>query len=382
MALDPRIILGVQTPGDIEAQTLSNQQKAQQVEQNQRTLDEQAANAGKPNLDEISKKMEIGMKLLSTVKDQASYDRAKQLASQYGIDDLDLLPDQYDPQIIDQLGRATMSYKEQLDAQMAQQKMEFEGKKFEADQTQQGVENDLARQKLDIAKQQNAADQQLSGAQIALRQREQDFQNRKQGFEEKKFDADQAEAAKKAADPNYGLKPMPATALKMQREETEAIGLAGSINADLGQFQKQLAEGKLQLGPVQNMVSEGRNVIGQSDENSRNFASFKSSLEKLRNDSLRLNKGVQTEGDAQRAWNEILANINDTALVQQRLGEVMKINERAANIRKMNVDGIRQNYGYAPLGDDFYNQKPAVGADADAGGDDPITAELKRRGAL
>jgi len=378
MALDPRIILGVQTPGDIEAQTLQNQLRQQQVDQNQMQLEQQQEQQGQPNLDEISKKMEIGMKLLSTVRDQASYDRAKQLAAQYGIEDLDLLPDQYDPQVVDQLGRATMTYKEQLDLQRQEQQDAFSREKFEFEKQQTGTENDMARQKLEMAQAAQAQDAQLSGAQLEMKRREQDFQNRRLGLDEQRLQREEEEAQKKANDPNYGLKPLPATALKMQREEVEAIGLSGSINADLGQFVKQIDEGKLALGPVQNVWSEGRNIAGQSSENSRNYASFKSSLEKLRNDSLRLNKGVQTEGDAQRAWNEILANINDEKLVSQRLKEVMAINKRAADLRKMNVDMIRGNYGYSPLEDDAYQQSPAVGA----GDDDPITAELRRRGAL
>lgn len=367
MALDPRIILGVQTPGDIEAQTLQNQLRQQQVDQNQRTLEQQEEQAGQPNLDEISKKLEIGTKLLSTVHDQASYDRARQLAQQYGIEDLDMLPDQYDPQIIDQLGRATLTFKEQLDMQRQEQQDAFAREKFDFEKGQQGIENDLARQKLDMAKTEADRDAQMSGAQLEMKRREQDFQNRRLGLDEQRLQREEEEAQKKAADPNYGLKPMPATALKMQREETEAIGLSGSINADLGQFVKQLDDGKLKLGPVANPVSEAQNWAGMSNESSRNYASFKSSLEKLRNDTMRLNKGVQTEGDAERAWNEILANINDEKLVSQRLKEVMAINKRAADLRKMNVDMIRGNYGYAPLEEDAYQQAPAVGAGAGQG---------------
>ena len=39
MARSPVIILGVQTPGDIQEQTLNNAAKAQQVEQNEMTLE-------------------------------------------------------------------------------------------------------------------------------------------------------------------------------------------------------------------------------------------------------------------------------------------------------------------------------------------------------
>lgn len=157
-----------------------------------------------------------------------------------------------------------------------------------------------------------------------------------------------------------GGKPLPASALKLQQEELDSLGLAKGIQSDLSSLKSQLDSGKLNFGPVSNLVNRGRNAVGLSDEGSRNFASFTSSLEKIRNDSLRLNKGVQTEGDAQRAWNEIIANINDPEVVKQRLDEVMRINDRAANLRKMNIDNIRSNYGKSSLETSGYENQPAV----------------------
>lgn len=168
-------------------------------------------------------------------------------------------------------------------------------------------------------------------------------------------------------------KPMPAAALKMQQEEMEAIGLASAIEKDLGAISQKLADGSLRLGPYENLKSQGLNAAGLSSENSRNFASFRSTLEKLRNDSLRLNKGVQTEGDAQRAWNEILANINDIPLVQQRLSEVQAINNRAIDLRKNNLNVIRNNYGAPPLDMRVYdNLKPAIAPGKQAA---PVTVQ-------
>lgn len=156
---------------------------------------------------------------------------------------------------------------------------------------------------------------------------------------------------------------LPTAALKLQQEELEAIGTASTINADLGGIASQLASGKLKPSLLGNAMNNTLNAVGLSTEESRNLASFKSTLEKLRNDSLRLNKGVQTEGDAQRAWNEMIANINDKGVVAQRLAEIQKINERAANLRRMNIDTIRGNYGLDPMDDSGYRAQPAaVGA--------------------
>ncbi len=172
---------------------------------------------------------------------------------------------------------------------------------------------------------------------------------------------------------------LPASALKLQQEEVEALGIASTIGADIGAVVGQLSPRKdpttgaelppeLQLGPVKNVVGNVRNTLGMSNENSRNLGTFEATLEKLRNDSLRLNKGVQTEGDAVRAWNEILKNINDQAFVKKRLGEVQKINERAANLRRLNIDTIRANFGVDPMDTTaIQNQPAAIGAGGGSG---------------
>lgn len=170
-------------------------------------------------------------------------------------------------------------------------------------------------------------------------------------------------AAADAARQQKNTPKLPTPALKLQQEEMDAIGTASSISADLDALNKQITGGELNLGPVANVVSQGRNALGLSDDNSQNFASFKASIEKIRNDSLRLNKGVQTEGDAIRAMNEIMANLNDPGVVSKRLSELKKINERAVNLRKNNIDVIRSNYGVDPLDTSRATNVPAaVGA--------------------
>lgn len=155
---------------------------------------------------------------------------------------------------------------------------------------------------------------------------------------------------------------LPASALKMQQEEIEAIGLASGITADLSALKNQITDGTLKLGPIQNLASKARNYAGASNENSQNFASFQATLEKLRNDSLRLNKGVQTEGDAQRAWNELFSNVNDPKVVSKRLDEIQRLNQRAVDLRKLNVDLIRSNFGVTPMDTSPMERlRPAVG---------------------
>jgi hypothetical protein len=69
---------------------------------------------------------------------------------------------------------------------------------------------------------------------------------------------------------------------------------------------------------------------------------------------------VQTDGDAQRAWNELFQSINDTDLVKQRLQEIQRINARGAQLQRLKVDSVRANYGHDPLDDSGYSNQPPV----------------------
>lgn len=119
----------------------------------------------------------------------------------------------------------------------------------------------------------------------------------------------------------------------------EIAGL-DNIDAELGRFAGMIESGALNLSPVSNTIGGVRNALGVSDENSRNLAEFRSTLERVRNDSLRLNSGVQTEGDAQRAWKELLDNVNDPRLVQQQLRRIQGINARARQFRQQRINTL------------------------------------------
>lgn len=162
-------------------------------------------------------------------------------------------------------------------------------------------------------------------------------------------------------DKRAAAKPLPVGLQKIEDSDIEGIQLANSMHADLGAIKQQVDDGSLQLGLWSNMTGTARNYLGQSDENSRNLATFKSTLEKMRNDSLRLNKGVQTEGDAQRAWNEVFQNINDPEVVSKRLEEIQSINERAADQRMQRVNLRRENNGAPRIEDwDRFSAAPVI----------------------
>lgn len=142
---------------------------------------------------------------------------------------------------------------------------------------------------------------------------------------------------------------LPATLIKEQNSILENIGLSSSMRSDIDAFAKQINAGKLDFGAFSNWVNRGRNIVGPSSEESRNFADFEASLEKLRNDSLRLNSGVQTEGDAQRAWSELMRGMGDKKIVKQRLEAIAKINERGARLQELKLNQMRREHGLPPI---------------------------------
>jgi len=153
-----------------------------------------------------------------------------------------------------------------------------------------------------------------------------------------------------------------AAALNLQNTALDAIQSSTKINSLLERHEARIRAGKLNLNPVNNFFSTGVNMVGASTEASQNFASFRADLERLRNESLRLNKGVQTEGDSQRAWNELIANINDEGVVKQRLEEIKGLNEQAAAYHADVVTQLREDSGLPPLDTSRFRSKPAAPA--------------------
>lgn len=163
-----------------------------------------------------------------------------------------------------------------------------------------------------------------------------------------------------SADRKSAGKQMPAAAAKLQDETLDKIGTASSITADMGQVLQQLNDKSLNLGLFRNLYNQARNYAGWSTPEGQKLASFKAQLEKLRNDSLRLNKGVQTEGDSERAWNELVSNINDQNVVRNRLAEIQRINERGVQLHKLGLDTLRNTYGLSPIDTSSFENVPGA----------------------
>lgn len=166
---------------------------------------------------------------------------------------------------------------------------------------------------------------------------------------------------------------VPATVIKMQTDLLTDLQTTSAVNKVIDRVTNQIDSGELDLGFGKNIFAQGQNAIGLGSPTSRNFASFRASLEKMRNDSLRLNKGVQTEGDAQRAWGELITNLSDPQLVKQRLAEIKDLNEQAIALRKDLVAQAREDSGMPPLDTSRFEARRTVNdpGRAKAGGGAP-----------
>lgn len=151
-----------------------------------------------------------------------------------------------------------------------------------------------------------------------------------------------------------------ATVINKQSDLLTDLNTASGVNARIDRALTRMDKGTLKFGPISNIESQARNLFGQSTPESRNFASFRADLEKMRNDSLRINKGVQTEGDAIRAWNELIKSINDPRVVRQRLEEIKRLNDQAIAIRTDLINQSREDSGFAPLDTSKFMAKPQL----------------------
>lgn len=150
--------------------------------------------------------------------------------------------------------------------------------------------------------------------------------------------------------------PLPVGALKMQGETIDALDAANKISELSSKLTNQVKNGQLNLGPMANFLNSARNWAGASNPESVAFSEMNTDLEKLRNDTLRLNKGVQTEGDAQRAMNEVIASKNDPKVFAAAMGRLNEVNTRAAQLQQIKVNDIRGNYGREPYDFSAVNQ--------------------------
>lgn len=126
------------------------------------------------------------------------------------------------------------------------------------------------------------------------------------------------------------------------------------INTTAGQAADLLDDiksGKLDLGLMKNMISSGQNVAGMSDDKSRAYARYTRFVQDLVNSNLRLNNGVQTEGDAWREMKSIAANGTsfDNQTAAEALERVIDKAGGAASRGRAHLESRKKTFGEEPF---------------------------------
>jgi len=180
---------------------------------------------------------------------------------------------------------------------------------------------------------QRAADKRESDAQRAADKRAADAQRL----------ADKREA-KALVD---SLKPLPAFIAKAEDADYEQVTAAINLAEEANKYLSIIRSGEIKFGPLDRGLIAIRSAAGSEDPQvvARNdFERFKT---RLINESLRLNKGTQTDSDAQRATNE-LKSAESMADAGKAIETLRRINADRARDAYKSITGRRANNNLPP----------------------------------
>jgi hypothetical protein len=119
---------------------------------------------------------------------------------------------------------------------------------------------------------------------------------------------------------------------------------AGSTAENMLRHVKDIEDGKLPLGALSNIESRTRNFFGVSTPESVRFADLMRDVDGAVNTILQAAKGTQTEGDARRAREQILANPNDPEVVKNALKNLSKASRESQNIYRGTMNQLGGRY--------------------------------------
>jgi len=119
---------------------------------------------------------------------------------------------------------------------------------------------------------------------------------------------------------------------------------AADVAAKMQQHIEDIDKGRLSLGPAVTPGQKALNLLGMSTESSQRLADLQRDLENSRNAILMAAKGVQTEGDAQRAMNAIINNLNDPKVVKSALQDLVSNMQNAQNVYRTGMNQLGKSF--------------------------------------
>ena len=147
---------------------------------------------------------------------------------------------------------------------------------------------------------------------------------------------------------------LPSDARKAEEADFEAISSLDNIIQDIGGivddfgYNAETGEftGPLKIGPI-DAITGAFGSFGLGGKGAKDIAKARDEFDRFKtrliNASLRLNKGVQTEGDAQRAAKE-LGSAKSEATAYAAVQELLNINQRARSAREAAIIRRRERF--------------------------------------
>ena len=148
-----------------------------------------------------------------------------------------------------------------------------------------------------------------------------------------------------------GVQKLSDKALGQVNEASTQLSQAEQSYKNVGKLVLALKSGKLDLSASNIVGSKTRSALGLTNENDLAINKFQTTLNQAANDVLMAAKGTQTDGDAKRAVETIIANPpRDNNAAMQALNTLAGIQRNTINTLNGNINTIYDNYGIARPG--------------------------------
>lgn len=154
-----------------------------------------------------------------------------------------------------------------------------------------------------------------------------------------------ADAAERRARLTQGSKPAPAGVLKQYDEHAGQVSAIDTTLIQAEPIMQALENGSLELGIVSNLKHKGALATGVGvDDGAVLYGQMNTFIEGLRNTVLMDAKGVQTDGDAERARAQLLSGTGSTESVKKNLQIILGNLRRRREYAEGRATSIARQY--------------------------------------
>jgi hypothetical protein len=140
-------------------------------------------------------------------------------------------------------------------------------------------------------------------------------------------------------------RPLPSNLAKAEEEDYGTAQASANLATDTNRVISQIKSGEIKFGLKDRASIRARQVFGSQDPDVIARENYDKFLLVLTNESLRLNKGTQTEGDAERAAKELLSSESPEAAASA-MNRLLEVNVRRAQNAANSVERRRANAGF------------------------------------